>query len=176
MNNLKRFSIKEIMFIVFLIFMGSSVLIEFNPGVEISKNFTSFSMEMIKVLPPIFILIGLFDTWVKQETIVKHLGEDGGIKSFIWVFILAAPMAGGLLPAFPVAHSLYKKGARLAVVLVFLGAVGVGRVPMILFESTFLGVKFSIIRIVASIPLVVVSGIILGRSLEKSKYKLPNRD
>jgi uncharacterized membrane protein YraQ (UPF0718 family) len=173
MNKLKQLSIKTIMFIIFIIFMGISILIGFKPGIEISKNFTSFSFEMIKILPPIFILIGLFDVWVKRETIVKHLGKDGGIKSFFWVFILAAPMAGGLLPSFPVAHSLYKKGARLTVILVFLGAVGIGRVPMILFESTFLGVKFSAIRIIASIPLVIISGILLGRSLEKKDYKLP---
>ena len=128
---------------------------------------------MIKILPAIFILIGFFDVWMKKETIVKHLGKDGGIKSFIWVFILAAPMAGGLLPAFPIAYSLYQKGARLTVILTFLGAVGIGRIPMILFESTFLGWKFSLIRIIASIPLVILSGIAMGRILEKNGYKLP---
>jgi len=175
MDKIKQISTKTVMFIIFLIFLVASTLIDFNPGVIISKNFTSFSMEMIKVLPPIFILIGLFDVWVKRETIEKHLGEDGGMKSYLWVFILAAPMAGGLLPSFPIAHSLYKKGARLTVILVFLGAVGIGRVPMVLFESTFLGVKFSAIRIIASIPLVIVSGILLGRKLEKEAYTLPEK-
>lgn len=176
MNKLKKLSTKTIIFISFVTFIIISFIVRFDPGVAIGKNFTSFSLEMIKVLPPIFILIGLFDVWVKRETIVKHLGKDGGIKSFLWVFILAAPMAGGLLPSFPVAYSLYKKGARLTVILVFLGAVGIGRVPMILFESTFLGVNFSAIRIIASIPLVIISGIILGRYLEKNNYKLPKTD
>ena len=176
MKNLKRFSIKIVLFIIFLIFISASIFIEFEPGVKIGKNFTSFSLEMIKILPPIFILIGLFDVWIKRETIEKHLGKNGGIKSFIWVFILAAPMAGGLLPSFPVAHSLYKKGARLTVILVFLGAVGIGRIPMILFESTFLGIRFSAIRIITSIPLVIISGILLGRHLEKKDYELPKID
>ncbi|MCD6434854.1 MAG: permease [Clostridiales bacterium] len=168
--------LKPIIFIIFLIFISSSALMKFTPGIEIGKNFYSFSMEMIKILPPIFILIGLFDVWIERETIVKHLGKDGGVKSFIWVFILAAPMAGGLLPSFPIAHLLYKKGARLTVILVFLGAVGVGRVPMILFESTFLGIRFSLIRIITSIPLVIISGILLGRYLENNKYILPDKE
>ncbi|BEP29538.1 permease [Helicovermis profundi] len=176
MNKLKILSTKTIIFIAFIIFLIISVFIKFTPGIEIANNFKSFSFEMLKVLPPIFILIGLFDVWVKRETIVKHLGKNGGIKSFFWVFILAAPMAGGLLPAFPVAHSLYKKGARLTVILVFLGAVGIGRVPMILFESTFLGIKYSAIRIIASIPLVLIFGILLGRLLEKHNYALPKND
>ncbi len=176
MRGLKPFPFKPILFVLFLIFIGISCFIEFAPGVAVGKNFGLFSFQMVKVLPAIFILIGLFDIWVKRETIVKQLGEGGGIKSFLWVFLLAAPMAGGLLPAFPIAHTLYQKGARLTVVLTFLGAVGIGRVPMILFESTFLGWKFSIIRLIASIPLVVVTGIILGRTLEKSDYKLPERN
>lgn len=173
MKNAKQFSIKIIFLITFIIFIGISFLIKFIPGMEIGKNFGNFSFQMIKILPAIFILIGFFDVWMKKETIVKHLGKDGGIKSFIWVFILAAPMAGGLLPAFPIAYSLYQKGARLTVILTFLGAVGIGRIPMILFESTFLGWKFSLIRIIASIPLVILSGIAMGRILEKNGYKLP---
>ena len=141
----------------------------------VGKNFGLFSFQMVRILPAIFMLIGLFEVWVKRETIVKHLGEGGGIKSFVWVFILAAPMAGGLLPSVPVAYSLYQKGARFTVVLTFLGAVGIGRVPMILFEATFLGWRFSAIRIIASIPLVIIAGIVLGRALEKSGYILPKR-
>jgi uncharacterized membrane protein YraQ (UPF0718 family) len=175
MKIFKQISVKSIILIFFLIFVGSSFLFRFAPGIAIGKNFGLFSFQMIKVLPAIFILIGLFDIWVKRETIVKHLGKDGGIKSFLWAFVLAAPMAGGILPAIPIAYTLYQKGARLTVILTFLGAVGVGRIPMILFESTFLGWRFSILRIIISIPLVVVTGIILGKFLEKSGYKLPEK-
>ncbi len=176
MKKIKNIPFRAILFAIFLIFIGISFLIKFAPGIAIAKNFGLFSFQMIKVLPVVFILIGLFDVWVKKETIVKHLGKGGGIKSFVWMFLLAAPMAGGLLPAFPVAYSLYKKGARLTVVLTFLGAVGIARAPMVFFESAFLGWKFSIIRIIASIPLVVLTAITLGKALEKSGYTLPQRD
>ena len=176
MKSLKQFNIRLILFVLFLIFIGISFFSEFQSGIVIGENFWNFSLQMIKILPPIFILIGLFDVWVKRETRIKHLGTKGGFKSYFWVFLLAAPMAGGLLPGFPIAYSLYKKGARLTVVLTFLGAVGIGRIPMILFESTFLGWNFSIIRIIVSIPLVIVASIILGKSLEKNDYKLPEKN
>ncbi len=175
MKNKIQFGTKQIIFIIFVAFISLSYIIDYSLGKTIAKNFGSYLWQMIIILPAIFVLIGLFEVWVKKETIIKHLGKDGGIKSYLWVFILAAPMAGGLLPAFPIAYSLYKKGARLSVILVFLGAIGVGRIPMIFFESTFLGWKFSAIRILVSIPLVIISGVILGRYLEKENYKLPEK-
>lgn len=169
-------SLKIILFIVFILFITTSFFLDFKAGKGIAQNFTNFLIQMVKILPAIFVLIGLFEVWVRRETIEKHLGKDGGAKSFIWVFLLAAPMAGGLLPALPVGYSLYKKGARLTVILTYLGFVGIGRIPMILFESTFLGIRFSIIRLIASIPIVLISGILLGKKLEKDLYKLPKRN
>lgn len=156
---------------IFLLFAGISYFLDFAPGVAIGQNFLSFFLEMIKVLPAVFLLIGLFDVWVKKETIERHLGHGGGAGSFFWAFVLAAPMAGGLLPALPIAHELYKKGARFTVVIAFLGAVGIGRVPMVLFESTFLGWKFSAMRLIMSIPLVILGAVIMGRILDRKGYK-----
>ena len=162
-----------IVFVLFLLFIGISFFLNFLPGKAVGDNFFSFTMEMVKVLPAVFILIGLFDVWVKRETIEKHLGDGGGVKSFLWVFLLAAPMAGGLLPALPVAYELHRKGARFTVVVTFLGAVGIARVPMVLFESAFLGWKFSIFRLIVSIPIVIFSSIAMGRYFDKKGYALP---
>ena len=168
--------VKIVIFVIFLIFLAISNGVAYEPGVKISKGFFSFFLQMLRILPAIFLLIGLFDVWVDRKTIQKHLGADGGAKSFFWVFLLAAPMAGGLIPALPIGYALHKKGARLTVVLAFLGAVSVGRVPMILFESTFLGWRFSLIRLAVSIPLDIITSIVLGRTLEALGYDLPEID
>ncbi|MBB6481849.1 permease [Spirochaeta isovalerica] len=172
----KKFPVRIALFAVFFGFIAVSLITGYQPGRDLGSNFLSFFLEMVQVLPAVFILIGLFDVWVKRETIEKHLGQGGGAKSFFWVFILAAPMAGGLLPALPIAHELHKKGARFTVVLAFLGAVGIGRVPMVLFESTFLGIRFSLIRLIASIPLVIVTAVFMGRYLDKSGYRIPGEE
>ncbi|MFC2002459.1 hypothetical protein ACFLV4_00710 [Chloroflexota bacterium] len=74
--------------------------------------------------------------------------------------------------AFPVAYSLYTKGAKLGVIFAYIGASAICRVPMTIFEASFLGVKFSAIRLLVAIPLVIITSMLLGDYLTKRKYKI----
>ena len=156
----------------YALFIIISLITGYGPGKEISMNFAVFSIGMIKVLPCAFILIGLFEVWVKNETIQKHLGAASGFKGYVWAVLLSGTTVGGLYVAFPVAYSLYNKGARLSVIFTYLGASALCRVPMTIFEASFLGLKFSIIRLLVSLPLVIVTSMLLGSYLTKNKYKI----
>lgn len=127
---------------------------------------------MLKILPGAFILIGLFEVWVKRETIEKHFGEESGVRGYIWAILLSGTTVGGLYVAFPVAYSLYSKGAKLSVIFTYIGAAAICRVPMAIFETSFLGIKFTAIRWLVSIPLVIVTSMMLGNYLTKRNYKL----
>ena len=157
---------------IYFAFIVVSLLIGFKPGEEIGHNFISFSADMLKILPCAFILIGLFEVWIKKESIEKHLGENSGMMGYIWVMLLAGSTVGGLYVAFPVAYSLFRKGARLPVIFTYIGASAICRIPMTIFESSFMGVKFSLIRLIVSIPLVILTSIWLGNYLEKHNYKI----
>ena len=102
----------------------------------------------------------------------KHLGEKGGLRSFLWVVILGGTTIGPMIVALPVAASLYRKGARLSVIFTYLGAAAVCRIPMTIFETSYLGVKFTIIRYSVALPLIIVSSVIMGRILNRSGYKI----
>ena len=156
----------------YVIFLIVSWIIGFNSGKEISHNFASFALTMLQILPCAFILIGLFEVWAKRETIERHLGEQSGVKGYLWAILLAGTIVGGLYVAFPVAYSLHSKGAKLSVIFTYLGASALCRIPMTIFEASFLGVKFSIIRLLVSLPLVVVTSILLGNYLTKRNYKI----
>ena len=80
----------------------------------------------------------------------------------------------GVFVAFPVAYSLYKKGAALGVIFTYIGASAVCRIPMNLFELSFMGIKFTAIRLAVSLPLVILSSILLGRYLKKQNYEISN--
>lgn len=147
-------------------------MFKFNPGKEIGYNFIFFLVYMLKILPCAFILIGLFEVWVKKEMIEKHLGEESGIRGYIWAILLAGTIAGGLFVAFPVAYSLYNKGSKLSVIFTYLGAAAICRVPMVMFEASFMGVKFTAIRMLVSLPLVIITSILLGNYLSKRNYKI----
>ncbi|MBU4350208.1 permease [bacterium] len=156
----------------YTLFLIVSLIFGFNPGKEIGYNFISFLVYMLKILPCAFILIGLFEVWVKKEIIEKHLGEESGIKGYIWAILLAGTIAGGLLVAFPIAYSMYNKGAKLSIVFTYIGAAAICRVPMAMFEASFMGVKFTAIRLLVSLPLVIVTSILLGNYLSKRNYKM----
>lgn len=162
--------------VVYFLFILYAVFNDFQPGVEIWRNFRVFMIQIVKLLPFVFILIGLFEVWVKRETIEKHLGENSGFISFIWGILLAGTTVGGLYVALPVAHSLYLKGARTSVVLTYISAGAICRVPMTLFEAGFLGWKFTLIRLTVSIPLVIISSVLLGRYLDRHEYVFPTLD
>ena len=127
---------------------------------------------MLKVLPCAFILIGLFEVWVKRETVEKHFGQEAGIRGYIWAVLLAGTTVGGLYVAFPLAYSLHSKGARLNVIFTYIGASAICRIPMAIFEVSFMGIKFTAIRLLVSLPLVIITSILLGDYLVKRNYRV----
>ena len=156
----------------YVLFLVVSFISGYNPGKEIAFNFISFLVYMLKILPCAFILIGLFEVWVKKGTIEKHLGKESGIRGYIWVILFAGTIAGGLLVAFPIAYSLYNKGAKLSIIFTYVGAAAICRIPMTLYEASFMGVKFTMIRLLISLPLVIITSILFGNYLTKRNYKM----
>ena len=167
---------KNIIMTIFLSIMILLIIVlyVFSPetGKKIGNAFSSNILTMLKILPLVFILIALFEVWVKKEKVEKHLGEKGGLRSFLWVVILGGTTIGPMIVALPVAASLYRKGARLSVIFTYLGAAAVCRIPMTIFETSYLGVKFTIIRYSVALPLIIVSSVIMGRILNRSGYKI----
>ena len=74
-------------------------------ALSITKNST---LEMIQVIPPIFILMGLLDVWVKKDTMVKYMGEGSGLKGMLLAILIGSAAAGPLYGAFPVAAVFIK--------------------------------------------------------------------
>ncbi len=163
---------RVVIILLFIVFVAVSWIADFAPGKEISGNLASFGLEMLKILPCVFILIGLFEVWVRTETVEKHLGEGSGVKGYLWGVLLAGTTIGGLYIAFPIAYSLYSKGAKLGVIFTYIGASALCRIPMAIFEASFLGIKFTLIRLLVSLPLVIVTSMLLGNYLAKRGYKM----
>jgi len=90
----------------------------------------------------------------------------------IWAVLLAATTVGGLYVAFPVAYCLYSKGAKLSAIFTYIAASAICRVPMVIFEASFLGIKFTSIRLLVSLPLVIMSSMTLGDYLARRNYEV----
>lgn len=142
--------------ILFVIFSIVSYFIGFKPGLVIDSNFTEFFIEMISFIPFIFIIIGLFDVWFPKEMLEKHIGRESGVKGILLVILLAMLQAGPLYGAFPVAYILHKKGASVRNIFIYLGAFSSLKLPMLGIEIGYLGIKFSILRTLISLPLFIL--------------------
>lgn len=158
--------------ILLTIFMGLFVLFsyvyDYRIGMESAHNFSDSMIEMISFLPLIFILIGLFDVWIPRGVIEKHLGENSGIKSIVWMILLAMLQAGPLYGAFPVAYMLWKKGTSVRNIFIYIGAFTTMKIPMLSFEIGFLGLKFSLLRTLLSMPVFIIIAFIMQKKFGKN--------
>lgn len=163
-------------FALFLVFIGASFLFDFKLGQDIGNNFLVFAKTMVLILPPAFILIGLFDVWAKRETIEKSFGKQSGTMKYIFAFALATTTVGGTFVAFPLANSLYHKGADYKAIITYITAASLFMIPMSLIEASILGIKFTILRLGLSVPFIIISANILGYFFTKTDYQLPENN
>ncbi len=163
-------------FTIILLFaglIGISYLVDWSVGERLFETtFWRFLKEMITILPCMFILIGLFDVWVPREKIEKHVGTGSGIKGITLMILLAVTQVGPLYAAFPVAHLLWKKGCSLRNIFVYVGMFSAAKIPMLTFEIGFLGLKFSILRLILTVPVFILIAIIIERRLRNKCYEI----
>lgn len=159
--------------IAFAVFVAVSFSIDYNPGKSIFKEqFYSFFREMILFLPIMFILIGLGDVWVNREKVEKHIGKDSGLKGIILVIFLSMAQAGPLYGAFPVTYLLWKKGASIRNIFIYIGAFCTIKIPMLTFEIGFLGWKFSLLRTLFSLPVIIIIGVVMEKLLKNKSFEV----
>lgn len=143
MNIIKKYRWFLLLVVAFFIVLGFQKTIAFD-ALNITGN-SLFSMLML--LPPILVFVGLLDTWVSQDMILKYMGKDAPFLSVFLVFLLGSIAAGPLYVAFPIALLLLQKGVRVQLVVFFLGVWVVAKLPIVLYETISLGVLFTAIHI-----------------------------
>ncbi|MGO2118047.1 MAG: permease [Fusobacterium sp.] len=126
-------------------------------------------LEMLKVIPPVFVLLGLLDVWVKKEVMIKYMGEKSGIKGLILAFLVGSSAAGPLYIAFPIAGLLLRKKASFFNVFIFIGAWSTTKIPMLLFEITNLGGKYALIRLCFSVVSIIIIAFVLNKTTTKTE-------
>lgn len=149
-------------------------IVGYQPVRSLTAIFLNQSGEMVIILPLALILISLFEQWIKREAVEKHLGEGAGPLAFLWAVLLGGAIVGPMIVALPVASALYRKGASLEVILTYVGSATVCRIPMTVFEASYLGGAFTAVRYGVSIPLIILTSILLGRILKKRGFSLPD--
>lgn len=167
MSQIKKF-VKRYKFFLLLVLINVLLLI-FQPtvGQEVTKLSLDNFIEMLSIIPPIFLLLGLMDVWVPKETIMKYMGKGAGIKGGIFAFILGSFSSGPLYASFPIAAVFLKKGVSLTNIFIFVGAWSTTKIPMMLFEITQLGGKFALSRFGLNLIAIIILALIMERTTSK---------
>ncbi|WP_017416001.1 permease [Clostridium tunisiense] len=162
-------------FIILLITVGIT-LINFNCGKSIFTIALASFKQMISVLPPIMLLLGLLDVWVPRETMLKYMGENSGIVGIALAIILGSVAAGPLYAAFPIIAVFTKKGVKFSNIMIFVGAWCTTKIPTLLFELAALGPKYTFTRMFVNLPFIILLGYIIeyliGDKELKEIYKI----
>lgn len=132
-------------------------------GLELLGHTWANVAQMLAVIPPVFILLGLLDAWVPREMAMRFLGDRSGVKGVSLAIALGALAAGPLYAAFPIAAVMANKGVRYRNIIVFLGAWSTLKVPMFLFETAALGPRFSVARWLVSLAGIIIIADLMDR-------------
>lgn len=142
---------------------------------QIGKDALAFSgktfINFLFILTPIFICIGLLDVWIEKETMIKVMGKESGIKGILVAFCLGIVTAVPLYALLPVAAILLKKGSRISNVLIFLCTSAGIRIPLLLFEVSSLGFRFTFTQFALNIVLILMISFIIEKILTESDKK-----
>lgn len=149
------------------------VLIILYPEVGMkSASISVFQLiQMLLVVPPVFVLLGLLDVWIPRETMVKFMGENSGLKGMFLAFIIGSFAAGPLYGAFPIASVFMKKGVKFSNLMIFIGAWSTTKIPMLMFEMTYMGMKFALTRLAVDIPGIILIAFALNHVLSKKEVE-----
>lgn len=155
----------------FLAVLGVNLLLALHrPGLaQLSAlNALRFLWQVVLVVPLVMVLIALFDAWVPRKLVEERIGPSSGAQGPALAILLGTAAAGPLYAAFSIALSLQQKGARLANLVIFLGTWATIKIPMLLLESRFVGLRFTLLRLGLTVPGVLAMGFLMERWLPAS--------
>lgn len=169
---LMKLFMKKNRFIIIAV-LGFIVLaiVDFSLSVKALEHSFDSLLSMLLVIPPIFVLIGLFDVWVEKETMIKLMGENSGAKGMIIAFFVAAFSAGPTIAAFPIAAMMLKKGAKYTNVLFFVMVWSSLKLPIVIFQITTIGLQLTLIINITMLAVFVLGAIVANKVFTRSEVK-----
>jgi len=130
-------------------------------------NSVYYLIEMLQVLPVIFLLTVVLEALVPKELIMRGFGEKSGFKGNLFALLLGSISAGPIYAAFPISKTLLGKGASISNIVIILSTWAVVKVPMLANEAKFLGINFMVVRWVLTVISIFSMAYITGMFVKK---------
>lgn len=151
----------SLLVLIILSFFNKSIL------TQTINTSTSSILQMLSVLPPVMILLGLMDVWIPREQLIKYMGNKSGIIGIILSILIGSIAAGPMYASFPFTAVLIKKGAKFSNIIIFMNAWCLTKVSTLLFEFSALGYKFTLARLLIDIPGVLIMSYFINLLMPK---------
>lgn len=126
-------------------------------------------MTLLYIITGLALLISVLVSLEKTVNAVKI-----GLKKFLNILpalismLIAVSVILYLIPDRTIIRYLGNENLFLGV----LGASAICRIPMMFFEASFLGIEFTLVRLAVSLPLLVITSVLMGEYLTKRGYKI----
>ena len=133
---------------------------------------------LVMVLPQLaagLLMGGLIARLVSREKVAALLGSESGLRGLVLASAAGAITPGGPFTSFPIVHALWVAGVDAGALIAYLTAwalIGLNR--LIVWELPFMGVEFTLIRVLVSLPLPILAGLI-ARFLVRSPLLAMNK-
>jgi len=151
-----------IVVVTLLLFSGARDSAKTKQALKISLNSLK---KQLPIFISVFLLIGLFETFLTRDLVQVLMGSSAGIFAPLAGTVVGGMAAGPPAAAYPVAQYLWKVGASQAAVAAFVVAwISVGTVTLPMEIATY-GRRFAITRWLFSIVMSIIIGLIIGAIL-----------
>jgi uncharacterized protein len=108
-----------------------------------------------------FVLAGLFDVLVPQESLVRWLGEDRGGQGIAIAWLVGLVIPGGPYVFFPVVASLWAKGVSAGALITLITAKTlVSPIRMLTYEAPLIGWPLTWARFIPAVLLPPLVGVV----------------
>jgi len=155
---MKMFHFKGLKFLLFVVVLYLNLAF-INPEKILIATTTDF--QVFYSLLPIFVLIVFITTiinyFVKPKHIVKHIGEDSGLKGIFYALASGIISHGPLYMWYGVLNEMREAGAKEKLIVIFLYVRAV-KIPLLVFMVDLFGMAFTIIMTLYTLLASVIQG------------------
>ena len=170
-----KISSSDGVFIALAVLSGAACY-AFGGSAAVRTAFADLWALTLTVLPQLgagLLIGGLIQQFVDREQVARLLGAQSGMRGLMLATLAGVVTPGGPFTSFPLVHALWLSGADAGALIAYLAAwalIGLNR--LIIWELPFMGVEFTAIRFLASLPLPLIAGLVARWIVRSTPLKL----
>jgi uncharacterized membrane protein YraQ (UPF0718 family) len=161
------------LFLILVLFIYLIVaFFDFNFIKQALVNSSLIFYKILPILLLVFLVLIFINRFLDTEKIKKHLGEEAGVKGWLWAILLGILISGPPYVLYPLLGELKKKGMTNSLIAVFLYNRNV-KIPFIPALIYYFGLGYTIVLSLYIIFFSVLNGLLIGL-ISKRDEKLNN--